>query len=356
MKKILFFIGSISTPRGAERVTTIVANGLVKLGYQVEILSIYKGKKSYYKLNNEIVLNELFNEKIDIKRNYLKILIKLRKFLKLKEIDVLVDVDTLLTLFSFPAKLGLRIKSISWEHFNYETNLGSKNRILARKIALKYSDKIITLTEEDKNEFKKRSKNKDKIVTISNPSSFINETPNILENKKIISVGRLNHQKGYDLLIENWIKIKKQHPEWKLEIAGDGEDKLELEKKIVQLELEDNIKLLGNIKDIKKIYSSASIYIMSSRYEGLPMTLIEAKSFGLPTISFDCKTGPREIIKDNIDGFLIENGKIESLIDKISDLIKNEEKRKQFGKNAFLDERFKKENIIKNWDSVIKQI
>lgn len=355
-KKILFFIGSISNPRGAERVTAIIANGLVNNGYEVEILSIFNGEKSFYKLDKQIKLSQLFQKKIDIKKNYLEILLKLRKFLKINNIDIIVDVDIILTLFTFMARIGLKIKLISWEHFNYLSNAGSNNRSIARRIALKFSDKIITLTEEDREEFCKRTKNKQKIINISNPSTFINEKPNLLNKNIVLSVGRLNYQKGYDLLIEKWIKIKKKYPNWRLEIAGEGEQRVELESRIKELKLENHITLLGNVDNIEEKYKRASIYVLSSRFEGLPMTLIEAKSFGLPIVAFDCKTGPKEIIKDEIDGILVEGGNVHLLVDKVIELIVDTDKRKKMGYNAFLDKRYKRNHIIEKWIGMLEQL
>lgn len=355
-KKVLFFIGSISNPRGAERVTAIIANGLVNNGYEVEILSIFNGEKSFYELDKQIKLSQLFQEKVDIKKNYLEILLKLRNFLKMNNINIIIDVDIILTLFTFIATIGLKIKLISWEHFNYLSNAGSSNRSLARRIALKFSDKIITLTEEDREEFCKRTKNKQKIINISNPSTFINEEPNLLNENIILTVGRLNYQKGYDLLIEKWMKIKEKYPNWKLEIAGEGEQRIELESRIKELKLENHVTLLGNVENIEEKYKKSSIYVLCSRFEGLPMTLIEAKSFGLPIVALDCKTGPKEIIKDGIDGILVEDRNIELLVDKIIELIENLDKRKKMGYNAFLDERYNRNSIVQNWVKMLEKL
>ena len=114
--------------------------------------------------------------------------------------------------------------------------------------------------------------------------------------------------------------------------------------------------MLGNVENIEEKYKKSSIYVLCSRFEGLPMTLIEAKSFGLPIVALDCKTGPKEIIKDGIDGILVEDRNIELLVDKIIELIENLDKRKKMGYNAFLDERYNRNSIVQNWVKMLEKL
>lgn len=177
------------------------------------------------------------------------------------------------------------------------------------------------------------------------------------ENKKIISVGRLDSQKGYDILIDVWNIISKKYPDWVLEIYGDGPEKENLQNKINKLGLEKSFLLKGAVKDIQDKYLESSIYVMSSRYEGMPMVLLETMACGLPVISFDCPCGPKDIIKNNENGFIVKFGNIEQMAEKIEELIIDEEKRKLFGKNARKNiQRYSQDKIMNQWKELFEEL
>ena len=149
----------------------------------------------------------------------------------------------------------------------------------------------------------------------------------------------------------------KKSPDWILEIYGNGSERENLQNKINKLRLEKSFLLKGAEKNIQEKYLESSIYVMSSRFEGMPMVLLEAMTYGLPIISFDCPCGPKDIIKDNEDGFLVEFGNIEQMAEKIEKLISDEEKRKLFGKNARKNvERFSADTIMKEWKELFESL
>lgn len=153
-------------------------------------------------------------------------------------------------------------------------------------------------------------------------------------SKKVISVGRYDEQKGYDMLIDAWEVVYRTYPDWNLFIYGDGVLKKDFEQSIKQKHLEQNIFLCAPVKDIEQKYLESSMYVMSSRFEGFGMVLIEAMACGLPCISFDCPHGPSDIIKDEIDGLLVENGNVQLLSQKICRLIQDDTLRQQMGTHA----------------------
>ncbi|HHG9971540.1 TPA: glycosyltransferase family 4 protein, partial [Yersinia enterocolitica] len=305
MKKIAFFGGDISHTGGTERVSLALANYLVKNGYQVIIISLSGNTPPKFHVEGSVKLVSLFNEKRRFSLAYFSVVSRLRRILLDESIDVLIDVDTMLALFSTTALLGTKIKHISWEHFNYKSNLNIKSRKLARKIAAKYSDAVVTLTEKDRDYWLEKNKYPEKIISIPNPLPF--ESKNKLTKKhsnKVLALGRLSYQKGFDLLLDIWAKVEEKNNSWTLIIAGDGEDKQLLLDKIKTLNLK-NVKLLPSTPHVSDLYDQSGIYVMTSRFEGFPMVLLEAKASGLPIVAYDCNTGPSELIINNEDGFLI---------------------------------------------------
>lgn len=241
-------------------------------------------------------------------------------------------------------------------HISRNKNLEfNKKNIFKEKIEKhffsKYS-KIIILTNEDKKNW-----NLPNVEVIFNSLPFNIDIYPKYESKKIISVGRLDKQKGYDILIDVWNKISKKYPEWTLEIYGDGPEKEKLQDKINKLKLQETFILRGATTNIQEKYLESSIYVMSSRYEGMPMVLLEAMECGLPVVSFDCPCGPKDIIKDNQDGYLVKFGDIEGMVEKIEILIKDEEKRKIFGKRAKENiQRFSQDKIMQQWKELFEKL
>ncbi|PQJ41022.1 hypothetical protein BTN98_05055 [Photobacterium aquimaris] len=317
MKKIVFFTGSLNRTGGTERVAAIIANQLSEKGFSVQFLSLYDGEHCAFPLNDDIKKDTLFEYKLVFKKHYHKVIAKLRKYIKSNNVDVLINIESMLALYSVPACLGINIRNICWEHFNFDVDLGLKLRKISRQVAAFCCDDVITLTETDKNIWLKNARCRANITAISNPASFELSQPRQSVNSKIaISAGRLTYQKGFDFLLDAWALVIKQRQDWKLRIVGSGEDEAALKAQAEKLGLTNHIEWISHVSDMKEQYQLADLYVMSSRFEGLPMVLLEAISSGLPLVSFDCKTGPKEII-DSTCGWLAKDGDISSLAEKI---------------------------------------
>jgi glycosyltransferase involved in cell wall biosynthesis len=193
------------------------------------------------------------------------------------------------------------------------------------------------------------------IKQIYNVLPFYPDQSAELETKRIISVGRFTSQKGFDLLIEAWNLIHYQLPDWQLDIFGAGEDEEMLRSLIRKKCLDNSINIHPPTKDIIKEYLNSSIYVLSSRYEGFGMVLLEAMACGLPCVSFDCPSGPSEIILNNVDGFVVENGNVDRLAEKIKLMATDIRLRKEMGRKSKENiKRFLPENIMKEWDELFK--
>lgn len=353
--KICFLIYNISNSAGSERVTSLIANELAKRGNNIHILSICGTNKCHYELHDNIKVHTLFKKtnNINYKINYFRILAKIYAFYKKNNFDLSIDVFANMSLFSIPIKKKLKFKNITWEHFNFYSHNGKIK--FSRKLSCKYSDALITLTSEDINAYKKNIKKINCYIDyIYNPTPFCNNDKSKLDNNIILTVGRLTYQKGYDMLLDAWDIVYKKNKKWKLLIVGTGEEEENLKNKCKKMNLK-NISFEGRSSNIENYYKNSSLFVSTSRYEGLPMCMIEAQSYGLPIVSFNCKTGPSEIVDNNKNGFLIDNFDIEELASKILELINNRENLIGFSNNINI-EKFMMNNIIKKWEYVIKSL
>lgn len=338
--------------------TSIIANGLARRGYDVMIVSICGDNTCYYALEPSIKLHTLINgSEVDNKKQFFTVLKKLDRYYADNHIDIVVDVFAALSIYSILLKHKHHYKNITWEHFNYLVNVGM-NRI-GRQLAVRFSDQIITLSNTDKSYYQDNNRIKGSIDAIYNPSPYQDAVLDTEKKPILISVGRLTYQKGFDYLVEIWKKIESQC-NWELLIFGDGEEKESLQEQIRNAGL-TRIKLMGAVKNIDKYYKQASLYVSTARFEGLPMTMIEAQSFGLPIISFDYDTGPREIITQGSDGFIInrapENEMIDETAVEIMKLMNDSNLRDQMSRNALIAaNRFREEAIFDQWVSVLDRL
>ena len=342
-------MSDISKIGGTERVCTEIANRLFIEGFQVQVLSMYNAKP-FFKLLPGIKIAPVLAKKVN------QFLIpytvwKIRQKLEVIKPDIIIDVDSALFLYTRIATLKMPVKIIIWEHFNFKFANQSLARKLSRKMALKYGDAIVTLTEKDREVWQKYAPQKH-IVSIPNPSPLIPARVNEHEKEQVVlSVGRLTAQKGFDVLLDVWSKVN-QHVNsgWMLYIIGSGELKNRLESQIQKAGLQASVKLIPATGEIEKYYRQAAIYCMTSRFEGFPMALLEAQSFGLPLLSFDCETGPSEIITSGYNGILVKNGDVNAMASELTMLIKRAEIRADFSVNAKKNaEKYQIDNIIKRW-------
>lgn len=359
MQHICFFVGNIGHSGGTERVTTALVNALVQQGYQLSILSLQAGKKSFFPLNQSIQLSQLAIDRKYLAKPiyYFWVIFRLRRFLKRARINILIDVETMLALYSTPALIGLKVKHITWEHFNFQFDLGKKLRRWARHLAAAYSNIVVTLTERDRSQWLAAIRwRRAKLVSIPNPIPF--EIPAPIDEATraplVLAVGRLTPQKGFDWLLQAWQQVIAQAPQWRLRIVGDGEQRAELEQLRATLGLQASVELLPTTTDIEQHYREASLFCLSSRFEGFPMVLLEAQAFGLPCVSFDCPCGPSDIIEEGVAGLLAPVGDIQALTQQLLRLINDPERRKQMGKSARLrmQGQFSIQHILPQWEKL----
>jgi len=178
----------------------------------------------------------------------------------------------------------------------------------------------------------------------------------ILRNKKVIlASGRTHDDKGFDMLLRAFSQINDRYPDWDLIILGDGEERDDLNRMLFDLEISDRAYLPGSVGNIAEWYERADLFVLSSRVEGFPNVLLEAMAYGLPCISFDCDTGPRDIIQDGVNGILVNPKEKElGLLNAISEMISNEKLRSNIANNSILlRDKYSVGNIMQKWDNVL---
>lgn len=371
--KLLYNIAGTYRPAGMERVLTNKANRFAAHGYEVVIVTTdQKGRKPYFELDPAIRCIDLGigyedNNGASLFNKMVNYPIKQRRhFKKLKALLMKERPDITISMFCNDVSLIPRIKDGSRKvlevHFSRFKRLqyGRKGLwgIVDRwrsdnDVSLaKRFDAFVVLTKEDSGYWET-----DNIRHILNARTFENVLPATLDNKKVITVGRYSYQKGYDLLIKVWKEVHEQCPGWSLDIVGDGEDREKLQKMIEEMDLDGNVCLKHSTAQIAKEYQGASIVVLSSRYEGLPMILLEAQAFGLPIVSFKCKCGPQDVITDGKDGYLVAEGDIDGMAERIVELIKNDTLRREMGKAALVaSNRYSEEEIMKQWVSLFNEL
>ena len=232
--------------------------------------------------------------------------------------------------------------------YNRSGLMGLADKVRARmdERLVRRFDRFVVLTQEDRDMWGEMPG----IRVIPNAANFIAEKYSDCSAKRVIAVGRLDYQKGFDRLILVWEKVHQQMPDWRLDIFGQGEWREMLQSMIDERGLQDVVRLNNPTKNIGDEYVDSSIIVMTSNYEGFGMVLVEAMSCGVPAISFDCKCGPAEIISQHDGGLVVKNGDIEGLAEAIVMLMKDEELRKRMGENAKrVVETYSEKRVMKKW-------
>ena len=360
MMKIAFFSGDISRTGGTERVTTVVASALAQRGHSVSILSMCHGAKSGFPLHPSVRLGSLHMQDRSANFSDFAKWRALRKFVRKEQIDILVDADTVLSWYSLPATFGLETKVISWEHFHRLINVGDVGQRLRRRMgrwmAVRRGACVVTLTVRDRNQYLDLERCRVPVVAIPNPVTLQPDTRAMLDTKVVLAAGRLVPQKGFDLLLSAWAQVAPHNPDWRLRIVGSGPDGANLVAQAKFLTIDGSVDFAAHSRDMASEYRNASLYAMSSRFEGLPLALIEAKAFGLPIVSFDCACGPSDIVRDGVDGMLVPDGNIDALATAIASLLHDDDRKKAFGTAAWQDTRFDLNSIIDTWMELIAKV
>lgn len=373
--KIAYTISGIYNSGGMENILLQKASYLAdELGYDVTIITTdQQGKAPFFPISPKVRLIDLginYNNERERHSSLVRIQLsysacKRKHFHALRKLLLREKFDIVISLMDFDFGFLHRIKDgsrkiIEYHFSKYSKILGETNplkrfaqkaRIALWPRTLRKYDRFVVLTNEDRSQWG----NLNNIAVIPNFISRMPERTSALNHKRAISVGRFDTQKGFDLLVDAWGKVAVKHPDWELEIIGGGDHNY-IQQLVETKGLSKQITLSPPTKNISSHYLSSSLYVMSSRYEGLPLVLIEAMAHGLPIVSFACPCGPSDVLNSDF-GTLVECYDTDKLAHAIISWISDTDRIKAGGQAAAQEAKmYAIEPIMLKWDNLFKQL
>ena len=351
--RICFLEGDMSRTGGTERMTAWLVNQLCR-EHQVTVMSLrMAGERVFFPLESQVTHQVLpeYSSKLGI----LKQIRWLHGYIKENSIDWVVNVDMGMGFYGILAAKGTRAKTITWEHGNFYNNWGSRLFPHMRRYAARRSDAVVVLTERDRENYQANISGCAPLYAIPNPATMREHTYDP-QSKMILSVGHLLENKGYHQAVEVAAKLLPEHPDWQWVICGEGPERPRLEQMIRQAGIQEQMKLVGLVQDMDRMYRSAAMLVMTSEMEGLPMVLLEGKAYGLPLVAFDIMTGPSDIIDHGVNGYLVPPYDSDEMAERIRTLMDHDGLREEMSRKAIVGvEKFSEETIMLAWKRVFEK-
>ena len=374
--KIVYCIQGTHNSGGMERVLSRKVNYLAQAGHEVSIITFnQQGRKPFFELHPSVVCYDLAIPYEQYQKggilNRLALYVRLPQLhrlhrKRLEQLLLKLKADIVVSMFNEEASFLPSIQDGSHKilefHFSKHNGLKDLRRGIWRLIdelrakkderIVRPFDRFVVLTEEDATLWGALPN----LRVIPNPLPFYSDSPSDCSAHQLLAMGRYDEQKHFDLLIDLWAQLAPDYPDWRLVIAGDGKLRPEHTAQVERLGLK-SVELMRPTHQVQELYRASSIYTMTSRYEGLPMVLIEAQQMGLPIVSFACPCGPRDVITDGVDGYLLEVGDHAGFIQALRRLMDSEAERKRMGAAARIaSERYDLEHIMKRWLALFDEL
>jgi glycosyltransferase involved in cell wall biosynthesis len=352
---------------GAERVASTLANSWTERGDSVTLVVTFSGRGTcFYSVSSKVrlvYLADLVARKGRGPLTYLARFAALRRVIRSGKPDVIVSFLTSVNIASILASRGLGIPIVACEHNDPSADGRSIRSKLLCRLVYREANVLTFLSETIAMPFRNSVPRARRIAVVPNPlpdDLFLESRPPVEAGarKRLISVGRLHVQKQYDLLIATFASLAGEFSDWDLWIWGDGPERASLEASITKLGMTDRIFLPGTTKTPWKEMARADAFVLSSRYEGMPMALMEGMALGLPAVAFDCRSGPRELMREGRDGLLIPSGNTQAMADALRRLFSVESLRAELGNRAAVSvrQRYSVHAVLGIWDDLFAQL
>lgn len=350
--RIGFVIHTLGLMGGTERTCCAVMNGLAEDADVTAIEAVSEGPPAY-PLSERIRRNLLSEKPVSLLWSAPKLIMRLYRIIRSKQLDALVVVESTHALYAVAAARLAGVRCLVWEHFNYTVDLGKRKRRWGRAIAARWAHDVVTLTHRDQAMWREKAHPRAQIHCIPNMAPPVSASRYDDTTRIVLALGRLSPQKGFERLLEAWSLVEQdaRSTGWRLAIVGDGPQKDNLKRQAASLA---RASIQDARKDVASLFAQAGLMASSSRFEGLPMVLLEAASAGVPIVAFDCETGPAEIIEPNQTGILVAQGDSAGLAEGLLCLMADPEKRTAFsehGKNRMA--LFSREHVLSLWRSLL---
>lgn len=361
--KLTLVISSLSAG-GAERVMSIMANYWAKKGWTITLLTFDDGTTSpFYELDDRVRHKALGVARVSTNiwqglSGNLKRVLTLRRQIRNSDPDAVISFLDRTNVVVLLATRGMNVPVLVSERSNPLLFAPSKSWQTLQRWVYPHADAVIMQTERAATHFSYLPQGQVRIISnpVMTPDLQKRSSSLRLPEHTIVSMGRFTEEKRFDLLIRAFASLSRSYPQWHLAILGDGPLHPELERLTNELGVSDRVLLPGRIKHPHALLSQAAIFVLSSRFEGFPNALCEAMACGLAVISTDCPSGPREIIREGIDGLLVPNEDVDALADAMSRLMANEDQRKKLSARApEVIERFGLDQVMGMWEKVIAE-
>lgn len=359
--KIFFLIHSLGAG-GAERVTTNLANHWAELGHDITIVTFTSSEDDFYNTSNRVKRVSIDGAKknnnlINSFSHNINNILKIRRLLKKNRPEIAISMMTTSNVYLAITSIGLKnLRTIGSER-NHPPKRNTKEIwSFLRKYSYGRLDVVVALTSQTKEWIESNTKSRNvQVIPNSITYPLLSFEPIVVPPRRkkryiLLAVGRLVEEKDYKTLINVFSSLSEKIEDWDLHILGDGPLMKELSNYVVDIKQSSRVFFHGSVGNVADWYETADLYILTSKTEGFPNSLAEAISYGVPAISFDCETGPRDIIDNNINGILIEDGNIEQLTLKLERLMSDEKLRNKLSKNALsIRERLALSFISDSW-------
>ena len=354
MKKILFAMDEIGISGIVSVANNLCACLLEQDDMEISVLCLSISDRT--KIDMRIPVFDLDLNKYGKKQRYLKLIPSIKDFFSSHRFDTLVVCGMEFVPFYFIACKNIKgMKKIAWEHRNFNTYPKYRLEWFGRRIACKSFDHVVCLTKRDHGYYLDYLNDREKIRQIYNIMKIQkNSAEYDVESKTILSIGSLHPIKGFDMLLEIAEIVLKKHDDWIWEIYGAGAELENLQRMASEKKLTGKVLFKGFVSDVSQVYKKSSFFVLTSRAEGMPSVLIEAKRHYLPVVSFDIDCGPSDVIEDGINGFLIKPYDVCKMAERISALIEDSNLRLQMSKNSENDlSDFETESIVNSWKEIL---